>query len=57
VTYILAMALRINWNTARYQKMSDMRVGLFLMGFRLVTLGKKLTPELSDELGNDKRKS
>jgi hypothetical protein len=35
--------------------MSDIRVGLFPKGLRLVAFGKKLATELSDELGNDKR--
>jgi hypothetical protein len=35
--------------------MSDIRVGLFPKGLRLVTSEKKLATELSDELGNDKR--
>ena len=40
--YILVKALRIHWNTERYQKMSDdMRVGLSLMDFILATLAKK----------------
>jgi hypothetical protein len=46
--YFLVMALRINWNTARYQKMSDMSVGLFLMGTLWVTPGATRTAELSD---------
>jgi hypothetical protein len=53
--YFLVMALRINWNTARYQKMSDMSVGLFVMGTLLAPLGAKRMAELSDGLGNSRQ--
>jgi hypothetical protein len=45
LSYILVWALRLDGNAPRYQEMGDMRVGLSLMAFILVTLKKKLATE------------
>jgi hypothetical protein len=51
------MALQINRDTVSYRIMSNTRVGLFLLGMLLVTLGAKRTPELSNGLGSDGRRN